>query len=106
MVKVMNTNKVSIISTIIAITLIIGIPTIYKVVNNHFDSLNKVVEKQVIEKAKSCFYNGICLNEKILLKELYDLGLEKVSNPRTKEYYNENSYVLRENIEFKFIVVE
>lgn len=103
----MNTNKITIIGSIIAILLIILIPTVYKVIKIHHNNLYQVVEEKVINSAKKCFYEEKCLNEKIYLKELYELSyLEKVSNPITKEYYNEESYVEKNNNVFKFIVVE
>ena len=103
----MNTNKIVVISSIIIIILIIGIPTTYKVIKNHNQNLYKVVEDKIIEKAKSCYYDQKCLNEKITLKELYDNKyLDKVSDPISKEYYNENSYVEIKNNNYKFVVVE
>ena len=102
----MNTNKITIIGSIIIIILIITIPTIYKVVSMHHDNLYKVEDK-IIEKAKNCYNDGICLNENITLKELYDHKyLEKMSDPVTKEYYNENSYVTIKDNKYKFIAVE
>ena len=103
----MNTNKITIIGSIIIIILIITIPTIYKVLSMHHDNLYKVVEDKIIEKAKNCYNDGICLNENITLKELYDHKyLEKMSDPVTKEYYNENSYVTIKDNKYKFIAVE
>lgn len=103
----MNTNKITIIGSIIVILLIITIPTVYKVIKYHNDNLYQVVEGKVLEAAKKCYYEEKCVNEKILLKELYDLNyLESVSDPITKEYYNEESYVLRENTSFTFIIKE
>lgn len=103
----MNTNKVTIIGSIIVILLIILIPTTYKVIKNHNDNLYQVVEEKIIGAAKSCFYDEKCLDERILLKDLYELNyLDKVSNPITKEYYNINSYILRKNNNFKFIEVK
>ena len=103
----MNTNKITIIGSIIAILLIISIPTIYKVIKNHNDNLYEVVEEKILNAAKKCYYDEVCVEDKILLKDLYELDyLEKVSNPITKEYYNENSYVLRKDIKFTFISKE
>ncbi len=103
----MNTNKIIVVSSIIVIILIIAIPTTYKVIKNHNQTLYKVVEDKIVEKAKACYYDKKCTNEKITLKELYqNKYLDKVSDPITKEYYNENSYVERKNNKYKFIVVE
>lgn len=103
----MTTNKITIIGSIIAIILIISIPTIYKVVKNHNNNLISVVEDKIIEAAKQCYFEEKCNDNKIYLKDLYSLEyLEKVSNPITKEYYNDNSYVLRENDKFTFKVIE
>jgi len=103
----MNTNKIIIIGTIIAILIILGIPTIYKVIKNHQDNLYQVVEEKIINSAKKCYYEEKCVESKILLKQLYELKyLEKVSNPISKEYYNEKSYVKIKDNTFKFVVVE
>lgn len=103
----MNTNKITVIGSIIVIILIITIPTIYKVVSMHHDNLYRVVEDKIIEKAKKCRNDGICLNDKITLKELYENKyIEKMSDPVTKEYYNENSYITVDNEQYKFVSVE
>ena len=103
----MKSNKIIVISSIIIIILIIAIPTTYKVIKNHNQNLYKVVEDKIIEKAKECYYDQKCLEDKITLKELYDNKyLDKMSDPITKEYYNENSYIERKDNKYKFIVVE
>ena len=103
----MNTNKIIIISTLVVVLLLISIPTCYKVIKNHHESLYRVVEDKIIDAAKKCYYEEKCLEDKITLKELYSLEyIEKVSNPVTKEYYNENSYVLRTNNKFEFVEKE
>ena len=101
----MTTNKMTVMGSVIIILLIISIPTIYKLVENHNNDLYKVVEEKIIGAAKKCYYEDKCTNNTITLKELYDLEyLENISNPITKEYYNEESYVEVES--FKFIVKE
>ncbi len=103
----MNTNKVTIIFTCISILLIITIPTVYKVVKNHNKDLYTSIDNKIVEAAEECYYNGKCLNNKILLKDLYDLEyLEPVSDPVSKEFYNENSYVMRDGTTFTFNIVE
>ncbi len=103
----MNTNKITIMGTIIVILLLLIIPTIYKVNKNHEKHLYEVVESKIIGMAEKCYYDQKCTQEKITLKELYaNKYLEAVSNPVTKEYYNENSYVLRDKNSFSFVVVE
>jgi len=103
----MNINKITIIGTIIAIILIITVPTVYKVIKNHNDNLLHAVEEKIIQAAKKCYYEEKCKEKKITLKNLYDLEyLDKISNPISKEYYNENSYVIFNNNKFKFVVQE
>lgn len=103
----MNTNKITIIFTCISILLIISIPTIYKVVKNHNKGLYIAIENKITEAAEKCYYDEKCLDEKILLKNLYDLKyLKPVSNPITKEFYNENSYIIRNDNTFTFYVKE
>ena len=101
----MTTNKKLTITGVIIIFLLITIPTTYKVINNHYNHLTQVVESKIIEAAKKCYYEEICKDDKITLKELYKLDyLEPVSNPISKEYYNEESYVEINDNKFKFIV--
>ncbi len=99
----MNRNKVIINITIVAIILIILIPTVYNIIKKHNDRLIKVTEKRIEEAAKDCYLKDICKDNKITLKVLYDNKyLEKESNPITKEYYNEESYVLVKNNTYIF----
>lgn len=99
----MNTNKITVIGSIAIIILIISIPTVYKVIKTHNEILIEVVEEKIISAAKKCYFEEKCLNDKIYLKDLYELKyLEKVNNPITKEYYNENSYIIKENDNFIF----
>ena len=99
----MNRNKVIINITIVAIILIILIPTVYNIIKTHNDRLIKVTEKRIEEAAKDCYLKDICKDNKITLKVLYDNKyLEKESNPITKEYYNEESYVLVKNDTYTF----
>ena len=103
----MNINKITIIFSTIIILLIISIPTIYKTVKNHNNNLYQVVENKVIEAAKKCYYEDKCPKNKILLKDLYELKfLEKISDPITKEIYNEETYILIDDNIFKFIIIE
>lgn len=99
----MNRNKVIINITIVAIILIILIPTVYNIIKKHNNRLIKVTEKRIEEAAKDCYLKDICKDNKITLKVLYDNKyLEKESNPITKEYYNEDSYVLLKNNTYIF----
>ena len=99
----MNRNKVIINITIVAIILIILIPTVYNIIKKHNDRLIMVTEKRIEEAAKDCYLKDICKDNKITLKVLYDNKyLEKESNPITKEYYNEESYVLVKNDTYTF----
>ena len=103
----MNTNKITVIGSVIAILLIISIPTIFKVVKNHQDNLYQALEEKVINAAKKCYYEEKCIDTNITLKELYELNyLDKINNPISKEYYNEKSYVEYKDNKFKFIVIE
>lgn len=103
----MNMNKIIIYITIIAIVIIILIPTVYTIVKKHNDKMINVTHKRIEEAAKECYLNNICLNERITLKQLYENDyLEKESNPITKEYYNEESYVEKNGKKYNFIEVD
>ena len=84
----MNTNKLVIYVTIIAITLIIAVPTFYKVININQQRLNEVNEKLVTENAFRCYYEGKCQNKIVTLNELYNFipfipeaGSKSLENP-------------------------
>lgn len=99
----MNTNKITIIYSILVVVLIIGIPTTYKVIKNHQNNLIKTAESKIVEAAKKCYFEEKCPNNIIYLKELYNLEyLDKISNPITKEYYNEESYIEIKDMNFIF----
>ena len=103
----MNRNKFIINVTVIGIVLIIIIPTTYTIIKNYNNRLITVTTKRIIEAAEKCVKEEKCDNKEITLKELYEKKyLKKESNPITKEYYNENSYIKVENKEYKFIIVK
>lgn len=104
----MTTNKRTVIITIIIIIILIVVPTTYKVFKNHNDNLYKVVFAKITNSAKKCYLEDKCLEDKISLKTLYELKYlnEKVSDPISKEIYNENSYVKRDGLTFEFVIVE
>ncbi len=103
----MNTNKITIIGTVIVIILLIFIPTIYEVHKNYQNNLYKVVEEKIIEAAKRCYLDNVCTDEETNLDFLYEHQyLEMVSNPVTKEYYNKLSYVRKDGNKYTFYVVE
>lgn len=91
----MNTNKIVVYITIIAILIIVGVPTFYKVVKDNHEKLYIVTNKLVIESAERCYYEEKCENEKVTLKELYEKEYIKkeVIDPVSKIVYDEMSYV-------------
>lgn len=102
----MTTSKVTVIIAVVGLILILGIPTTYKVIKNHNNTLTKVVEDKIQNAAKKCYYEEVCTEDIVTLEFLYEHKyLEEVSNPITKEYYNSKSYV-KINDNYKFIVVE
>lgn len=91
----MNTNKIVIYITIVALIIMIACPTFYKVVKDNHEKLYVVTNKLIIEAAEKCYYEGNCENKKITLKELYEKKYltEKVIDPVSKIVYEESSYV-------------
>lgn len=91
--------------TIIACLLIIAIPTIYKVINNHQTKLYAVLEKEIIEASEKCWYKGDCKSETITLKELYNLKyLDKQIDPVTKKVYDEDSTITKSDKKIELIL--
>ncbi|MDE5539181.1 MAG: hypothetical protein K2J20_01695 [Bacilli bacterium] len=100
----MSNRKVLVLTIFVILGMIIG-PMIYKIYKNHNDNLIKVVENEFLYYAKNCYNSGICPNEKVLLKDLYekDYIKDKLTNPINKKYYAEDSYVDVKNLEIKLI---
>lgn len=99
----MSKNKLIIYTTIIALIIIIGCPTIYKVIKNHNTKLTTITEKRIVEAALKCWNENNCSNNEITLKELYEKDyLEREADPVTKKYYNENSKITQKEEEIKF----
>lgn len=97
-------NKYFLSGSILICFLLITIVTTSKVINIHQDKLLLVENKYLIETAKKCINEKKCESNKVTLKELYDLKyLDKESNPVTKEYYSEESYIELKNNEYVFI---
>ena len=99
----MNKNKIIVYFTILFLILLISVPSTFKIIKKHNERLMGVVTKKIIETAKNCYYTESCVNDKIMLKELYEkTDLEEMINPLTKKIYNEESYILVSD-DFKFI---
>ncbi len=99
-------KKISI-SLIILSFFLVAAFTTYKVVTKHQKNLLLVSEKRIVEAAKKCQWEEKCPQDKVLLKELYANNyLEQEINPLTKEIYNDNSYVLKKEDTYQFIVVD
>lgn len=89
----MVSNKIIFYLTIVAIIVIITIPTIAKVNNVHLERLFKVETLKIKEKAMDCYLKNEC-KEKITLKELIDKNyLTRGIDPRTDEYFKDDVYV-------------
>ena len=104
-ITIMNKKIISV--SIIIVVLLITIFTTYKVIKNHHNNLYKVVNDKIIESAKRCYYDEVCIEDKVTLEFLYQKEYlkDKLSDPVTKEYYNELSYVQKNNDSYEFFVV-
>ena len=92
--------------TFLIIVLLIGGLTTYKVIKKHQDNLLLVSKKYIEEKARDCYNDQNCQTKEITLEMLYAKGyMAKQANPVTKEYYNEKSYVLKEDENYTFKIV-
>lgn len=87
-------TKKIIIITIFTIMGMIIVPTIYKIYQNHNANLIRVVEQEFKYYAKNCYNENNC-NEIVYLKDLYEKKYltEKLTNPLSKKYYDEKSFV-------------
>lgn len=106
-VKLVNQNKLLLIIFVIALALIIGIEAVIIVNNNHQQKLYNSAVAKINEKALACYRAKICQDSTITLKELYDYKyLKTMANPKTKEIFNPDSYVVIVNNKTKFTLVE
>ena len=65
------------------------------------------MHNDLIKQAKKQDKQAFSTLQDIYLKDLYAYNyLEKMSDPITKEYYNENSFVERKQRNFEFQAVE
>lgn len=100
-------NKKIILGTIFIIITIIGGTTTYKVIKKHHSNMLLVSSKYIEEKARDCYNDKKCLTNEITLEMLYSNNyLVKQVNPITKEYYNEKSYVLKEDSNYTFKIID
>lgn len=91
--------------TFLIIVISIAGLTAYKVMKQHNDNLLKVSEKYIIERAKKCFLEEKCPDNVVTLRNLYEMGyMERQVNQVTKEYYNEESFVTKEEDNYTFTI--
>jgi len=91
-------NKFIIYVTIIALILILGIPTYLKVNNNYQKRVILTLENKIKVKAIQCWNEKKCLESTVYLRDLYKLEyLDTLINPITKKAINEASYVSKDN---------
>ncbi len=99
-------KKMGYIFIFLTILIVIG-GTSYKVIKTNHHNLIMVSEKRIIEAAKRCLNDDVCKENKITLATLYANNyLEEEINPLTKEIYNKESYILKEENNYQFIVVD
>jgi len=105
-INLINLNRVLTIVTIAILIMAIAIPAVITVRNRHNERLLYATTMKIREKALLCFHREECLETKITLRQLYDLGyLEEIAHPITKEYYSEDSYVLINGSKTQFIEI-
>ena len=96
----MSKNKFIIFVTIVAITLMLGIPTYSKVHNNHKTRVYMTLKEKLKTKAIQCWSENKCESDTIYLKDLYSNNyLDKLIDPMTNKEVNENSYIQKDNKE-------
>ncbi len=91
----MISNRTIFLITLLAIVMIITVPTIIRINDTHTERLLKVETLKIKEKALLCEVKGECKEEKITLKYLIDNKyLTRGIDPRTKEYFKDDVYVI------------
>lgn len=90
----MVSNKVIFYLALIAIIVLIAVPTISKINQTHTERLLKVEVLYMKEKAMACYLKNEC-KEKVTLKELVEKKyLTRGIDPRTNEYFKDDVYVV------------
>ena len=98
-------NKKVIILTIFIILGMLIFPTIYKIYMENINNKIKVVKEEFLYQAKNCYNKGDCEEDIIYLKDLYDKNYlkDKLSEPISKKYYDDKSYINMKTKEIKLI---
>jgi hypothetical protein len=99
-------NKFFISATVVIICgILIGV-SLFKVITEHNQKVLLVESKYIIESSKKCINEKKCSEYPITLKQLYEQDIiTRQVNEVTKEYYNEESYVTKDNDNYDFIIV-
>lgn len=101
-----NRNKLLIIIVLAALTIIIGIQAINKVNKHHYQKLYDSTIAKINEQALKCYRKKDCLDTTITLNQLYTKKyLTTMSNPKTNEIFNEESYVTINHNQASFTIV-
>lgn len=89
-----NIDKIILLTAMLVFILIITSATIIKIKTNEINREYDYLVSSFVHYAVVCKEEKKCLNENVTLKELYDNDyIDKKINPKTDEYFNENSYV-------------
>jgi uncharacterized protein YxeA len=87
-------NKNLIYLLIIILLLLIIVPSYLYVKKTHYDNMWLVIDKEVIEAAKTCQTADVCVDNTVTLGFLIQNNyLDKIYDPITKELISDNSYV-------------
>lgn len=90
----MNKKKIPLYVTIGICVIAIIVGTIIKINDNHLNDLYKVTINQITYKARKCYLDEVCKEEKTTLSFLVNNGyIEKTVNPKTNEYFKDDCYV-------------
>ena len=94
----MEKSKNLIVIVIIISMLTIGVATALKVYNSHLDNHYKVATKKICEAARKCYIDNKCTGQEVTIDTLISYNyLERLVDPKTKEYINGSIIVHCEN---------
>ncbi len=100
----MKKNNPVIFISITTLILIILIPTFLKVSYNHKQKIYNSEIAKIKEQATLCILEKKCVNEKIYIKDLIEYGYikDRIVNPITNEYFNEDeSYLIKKEGDYE-----
>lgn len=101
----MNQKRIMIGLTIIGLLIIVTLATVIKIKENEINEKYNFIVDNFVFYAKKCVKEEKCTKNTVTIKELYDNEyLSEQINPKTKNSFNEKSYI--KVLDYKFVLID